>query len=230
MKRLLSAMLLALCCITASAQLFEVTPQPVFRAFDSNGKPLLGGKLFSYIAGTTTPLPTYGNALGTSTNTNPVILDATGQAKVFLGGGTYKLVLQNSAGVEQWTVDNIVGSSVPSATAIIGNPTGNQVITQPPGTTFNVNNFNSIIYAQTGDNIATLCSGFTGTLMITIPVSVTVDSTIPATCSVVVQKGGTIDVAIGKSLIFAGPFSAGLYQTFLLHTENVVGGPGKIFF
>jgi len=125
MKRILTAMLLALCCISASAQLLDVIPSPVYRAFDSNGKPLIGGKLFSYLAGTSTPFPTYADASGVSANSNPVILDSTGQAKIFLGGATYKLVLQNSAGVVQWTVDNIVGGG-----RIVSNPSGTQTVLQ----------------------------------------------------------------------------------------------------
>jgi hypothetical protein len=69
-------------------------------------------QLYSYTAGTTTPLATYTDATGVSPNTNPVVLDSTGTAKVFLSSAAYKFkfVLQNQFGVQQWTVDNIVGS------------------------------------------------------------------------------------------------------------------------
>lgn len=84
---------------------------PVFRALDANGNPLAGGKLFSYMAGTSTPQPTYADAGGASPNTNPVILDSTGQAKIFLSPSlNYKFILQDASGVQQWSVDNIAGN------------------------------------------------------------------------------------------------------------------------
>jgi hypothetical protein len=80
---------------------------PVFRAFDANGNPLAGGKLYSYAAGTTTPLATYPDATGGTPNTNPVELDANGEANVWLGPDAYKFVLQDATGAVLWTVDGI---------------------------------------------------------------------------------------------------------------------------
>ena len=60
-----------------------LTPVPKIQFFDANGHPLAGGKLYSYAAGTTTPLVTYTDQAGTSANTNPVILDARGEASVW---------------------------------------------------------------------------------------------------------------------------------------------------
>lgn len=82
---------------------------PVFRALDGNGKPLAGGKLYTYVAGSSSPQATYADAGGVTPNTNPVILDSTGQAKVFMGPVNYKFVLQDANGVQQWTIDNISG-------------------------------------------------------------------------------------------------------------------------
>ena len=50
-------------------------PAPQF--FDANGKPLVGGKLFVYIAGTTTKAVTYSDFYKTE-NTNPVVLNDLG--------------------------------------------------------------------------------------------------------------------------------------------------------
>lgn len=85
---------------------------PVFRQrfFDhSSGAPLSGGKLYSYIAGTTTPTATYQDAFGNNANPNPIILDANGECEVFitLGSNAYKFILTDSNDVEQWSVDNI---------------------------------------------------------------------------------------------------------------------------
>ena len=113
MKRTLLSLLIALSLATPAAAQTPLLPinTPVFRALDSNGLPLAGGLLYSYVAGTTTPQATYTDATGATPNTNPVVLDSTGSAKVFLGSAlTYKFVLQNSLGVQQWTVDQISGS------------------------------------------------------------------------------------------------------------------------
>jgi len=87
----------------------KLSPYGPFRAFDSNGDPLNGGKLYTYDAGTTTPKTTYTTEAATIANANPVILDADGYANVWLGDGSYKFVLKTSADVTIWTVDNIIG-------------------------------------------------------------------------------------------------------------------------
>ena len=79
---------------------------PVFRALDANGAPLVGGLLYSFSAGTLTPLATYVDAAGVTTNANPVVLDSTGSANVWFGSSAYKLVLKTSTGSTLWTVDN----------------------------------------------------------------------------------------------------------------------------
>ena len=46
--------------------------------------PLVGGKVYTYITGTTTPLTTYVDADQNAANTNPIILDSRGEASCFL--------------------------------------------------------------------------------------------------------------------------------------------------
>ena len=82
-----------------------------FRAFDANGEPLAGGKLYTYEAGTTTPKNSFTTQDESVANTNPVILDADGYADVWLGTGFYKLVLTDSADVTLWTIDDVVGAA-----------------------------------------------------------------------------------------------------------------------
>lgn len=80
---------------------------PKLQFFDANGSPLVGGKLFTYAAGTTTPLATYTDSSAATPNTNPIILNARGEANVWLANTTYKFILKTAADVEIWTVDNI---------------------------------------------------------------------------------------------------------------------------
>lgn len=70
----------------------------------ATGKFLVGGKLYTYLANTSlaTPKATYTNQAGNASNTNPIILDAYGQATVFWSGA-YDVVLKDSA-------DNIIGT------------------------------------------------------------------------------------------------------------------------
>lgn len=84
-----------------------LTPSAKQQFFDANGNPLAGGKLYTYAAGTTTPLATYTDAGGGTPNTNPVILDSRGEANIWLGSAVYKFKLTTSTDVELWTVDNI---------------------------------------------------------------------------------------------------------------------------
>lgn len=72
----------------------------------SAGVPLVGGRVYTYDAGTNTPRPTFADAAGTTPNTNPVILDARGEATIFWQG-SYKVVLRDAADVIIWTVDNV---------------------------------------------------------------------------------------------------------------------------
>lgn len=86
----------------------QLAPVPKWRAFDANGDPLAGGLLYTYSAGTTNLLSSFTTRAGSVANQNPVVLDANGEADVWLTPGVdYKFVLKNSAGVTQWTVDNI---------------------------------------------------------------------------------------------------------------------------
>jgi hypothetical protein len=85
-----------------------LAPQPKAQFFDANGSPLVGGKVYTYAAGTTTPLETYTDASGATPNTNPVILDSRGECNLWFSNATsYKVVLESATDALQWTVDNI---------------------------------------------------------------------------------------------------------------------------
>lgn len=75
--------------------------------FDNNGNPLVGGKLYTYAAGTSTPLATYTDSTGATPNANPIILDSRGEAVAWLALSPYKWVLKDALDNLIWTVDNI---------------------------------------------------------------------------------------------------------------------------
>lgn len=86
---------------------------PRLRFIDANGIPLAGGTVDVYLAGTTTPTPTWQNKTMTILNTNPVILDGAGSCVIWLNSALqYKIVVKDKNGVLLWTQDNIVGGGV----------------------------------------------------------------------------------------------------------------------
>lgn len=89
----------------------KLSPLGPFRAFDNNGDPLALGKLYTYEAGTSTPKATYTDASGDTSNANPVVLDSSGYANVWLGAGGYKFILKTAADATLWTIDDVGGDS-----------------------------------------------------------------------------------------------------------------------
>lgn len=85
----------------------QLMPYFIQKFFDANGNALSGGKLFTYQAGTSTPLATYTDETAGTPNANPIVLDSSGQASVWLGSSAYKLILQDSLGNVIKTVDNV---------------------------------------------------------------------------------------------------------------------------
>lgn len=81
---------------------------PRFRHILPDGSPAVGYKVASFLAGTSTPTPTYTSQDQSATNTNPVILDGNGEAAIWLAPNiSYKLVLRTDADVDIWTLDQI---------------------------------------------------------------------------------------------------------------------------
>lgn len=86
-----------------------ITPQIQF--LNDSGNPLAAGKVYTYEAGTTTPLASYIDANETTQNSNPVILDSAGRANIWLGTTTrYKIVVKDSDDNTIYTVDDVDGA------------------------------------------------------------------------------------------------------------------------
>ena len=100
-----------------------LSPQPKMQFTTAAGVPLSGGKVFTYIAGTTTPQATFTDYTGATPNTNPVILDSRGEANIWLGGATYKFRLTDANEVEIWTVDYISAPTSAVSPVLSGNVT-----------------------------------------------------------------------------------------------------------
>ena len=90
---------------------------PLFHGFTPAGDPLIGGKLYTYQAGTSTPAAAYHDAAATQPHTNPIILDDRGEALVHIVEAML-WKLHTPTDVELWVVDNIGGRGqvIPPAT------------------------------------------------------------------------------------------------------------------
>lgn len=100
----------------------SVTLAPFFGAagqfFDNSGNVLTGGKIYTYLAGTTTPATTYTTSAGNVAHANPIVLNSAGRVatgEIWLTVGiTYKFVLKTSEDVLLGTYDNIDGINDPT--------------------------------------------------------------------------------------------------------------------
>jgi hypothetical protein len=85
-----------------------LTPSPKQQIFGTDGLPLVGGKIYTYAAGTSTPIATYTDSSAGTANTNPIILDSLGQAEIWLLNTTsYKFIVKDADDVLLYTVDYI---------------------------------------------------------------------------------------------------------------------------
>jgi len=127
--------LLAISAALAAAQV-GVSPwqSPHVTFIDANGVPLAGGCVFTYLGGTSTPQATYTDSTSNTPNANPVILDSTGSANIWLGPYDYKFAIWSTGGVncatgaQQWTVDQVPGNLF-NNTTIVGGTWTNGTIT-----------------------------------------------------------------------------------------------------
>lgn len=97
----------------------QLSPLPKQRFVDTTtGLALVGGKVFTYASGTTTKQATYTDSTGTTQNPNPVVLDARGEAAIWLDQSlSYKIVLAPSTDTDPptnpiWTQDGIPSSGL----------------------------------------------------------------------------------------------------------------------
>lgn len=113
MKRLLSiflALAVALAGLPALSATGVAPAVPRLQFVDSSGNPLAAGSVTVYLAGTTTSTNTWQDAGLTTLNTNPVTLDGSGAATIWLSPSvSYKFLVKNSAGSTVATIDNISG-------------------------------------------------------------------------------------------------------------------------
>jgi hypothetical protein len=95
-----------------------LSPSPKQQFFDNNGRPLVGGKLFTYEAGSSTKLATYTDSGGLTANANPIVLDYRGEANIWIPPNVaYKYVLSPSTDTDPptnpiWSIDDVISSQL----------------------------------------------------------------------------------------------------------------------
>jgi hypothetical protein len=92
------------------ANVAVIANYPLFHGFYPNGDVLIGGKLYTFEAGTSTPAAAYHDAAATMPHMNPIILDDRGEALVHVVQPML-WKLHTPTDVQLWVVDNIGAGS-----------------------------------------------------------------------------------------------------------------------
>jgi len=204
-----------------------LSPPPKLQFFTAGGIPLVGGHLYTYAAGTTTPLATYTDASGTTENPVDIELDARGEAPngVWLNGASYKFVLASAdaPAVPIWTVDNINAqeaiNDLLAFEALLAGSTGSTLVgfTQTgPGTTRTVQSKLSDSYSVADFGFSTSASAAANTTAFANAWNVSRQLTIPA---------GTYSVTSLPNFAILGARIQGIGRVVL----NITGaGPGLV--
>lgn len=119
-------------CFAQSQVPVVISPVPKLQFFDTSGRPLASGCVFSYQTLSSTPLATYTDYTGTVQNSNPLILTAggfVGNGGMWLAAGlAYRLVVKSSGGSNCAsgstisTVDGIGGGTTTLTTSLASCP------------------------------------------------------------------------------------------------------------
>lgn len=146
--------------------------------FDNSGNVLTGGKLYTYLAGTTIPAVTYTTNSGLTANSNPIILDAAGRVpgsgEIWLTGGVlYKFVLKDANDVQLWTVDNLSGLASSGQEGYTTATQGQTVVTVPFTYLIGLNSLK--VYVNGSKQIATLNYNETTSTSVTFVSGLNVD-------------------------------------------------------
>lgn len=127
----------------ASVYLCPITS--ILQYFTDAGIPLNGGKINTYLAGTSTPTNTWTDATGTVLNSNPIILNSAGRlnnVNIWQAQGTpIKVIIQDSSGNQIGPVfDNLSGINDFVQSQFTAYRSGNQTLTNNATTTAIFNN------------------------------------------------------------------------------------------
>lgn len=126
--------------------------------FDNSGNVLTGGKLYTYLAGTTTPAVTYTSNSGITAHSNPIVLNAAGRVpdsgEIWLSDSVqYKFLLKDQTDVQIATWDNISGIN----SNFVSYGTQTQTITATQGQT--IFTLTTVSYTPAGNTLSVFVNG-----------------------------------------------------------------------
>lgn len=104
-----------------NASLMPMPKQAFFATVNGVHGPIVGGYVYFYESGTTTPKDAYTTAAGSTPTANPIRLNARGEPAtgVFLGPGAYTVKLADANNAEVWTQDGVI-ASIPTELVFAG--------------------------------------------------------------------------------------------------------------
>lgn len=90
-----------------------LTPSPIQKFWNNSGEPLAFGFVYTYSAGTTTPVVTYTDSTAVTSNANPITLNARGECSIWITPNVaYKYVVTDSNNNTIITTDQITSSQL----------------------------------------------------------------------------------------------------------------------
>ena len=195
------------------------SPTLIFRAFDNNGNPLVGGLLYTYAAGTSTPQASYPSSSELVPNTNPIVLNFRGECALWLDPTlSYKINLTDSLGntIPGYPVDNVAGFGVLLSQNLTQSMVGIALYPQTAAelaanvtpTSYNYPPYNLLRYGA--DPTGVLSS----------------DAAMTSAISVCGTTGGTIRVPNG-SYLFASQIALNVKTSIILQGDGGVSGGGQ---
>lgn len=216
-----------------------LSPSPLLKFFAADGvTPLAAGKVYTYQSGSATPQASYTNAGGTLAS-NPVILDANGEAVIYLSTTqNYRFDIKTSADVLIRRVDDIQAAPSSIATSNIDDGAVTTPKLADDAVTFaKMQNLSgeSLIGKSTGgsgspEQISLSADfGFSGSTLQT-------SSTERVNALSIATGVVTIDLSLGNyftlnltanvtSIVFTNPPASGRAQTiFIRITQDATGG------
>lgn len=185
----------------------ELLPNLKYKPTDANGLPVPGGKIWTYEAGTSTPLATYTDQAATTPHPNPIILDGSGEATIYITSGVqYKAVFTDPNDVVIWTEDNWSGVGF----------SGNLGTGDAVGPASSVNNQIALFSGTTGKVIkAAIGSGFVKATLGVISYVTGIDLSTDTTGTLPTNRGGTGATSASDALNALLPAQTGNANKFL---------------